>query len=106
MYVFSYFCFLLLDAMSRALHIHADKQAESISSCLQSHCHDSRRAILNVRNTQGWFKRGLLFFCILIINGFIAALTIRYRIALWEGDSRSGYTPQNYMLLYRGADND
>lgn len=47
-----------------------------------------------------------MFFRILIINGFIAALTIRCRAALWEGDSRFGYTPQNYMLLYCGADND
>lgn len=37
------------------------KTAEWISACLQSHWNDKRRAILNVENTQGWFKRGLFF---------------------------------------------
>lgn len=100
LYDFSYLSFLsFIDAMSRCAHP-CWQTAECISSYLQSHCHDSRRAILSEKNTQGWFKRGLFFFCTLIINSFIAVLTIRCRIALWEGDSRSGYTPQNYMLLY------
>lgn len=76
--------------------------ANWISSCLQSHCLDCRRVIANARRIPRWF----MFFCILIINGFITALTIRCWTALWEGDSRFGYTPQNYMLLYCRADND
>lgn len=45
-----------------------------------------------------------LFF--LIMGGFIAARTIRWRTALWEGDSLFGYELQKYELLCCGADTD
>lgn len=47
-------------------------------------------------------KKSLIRLCsfafFLIIYGFIAVRTMRWRTALWEGDSPLGYAPQKYEL--------
>lgn len=47
-------------------------------------------------------KKSLIRLCpfafFLIIYGFIGVRTMRWRTALWEGDSPLGYAPQKYEL--------